>query len=55
MPLEELRYSSDYEAVNTAQQKQMEKQLIANMKSITNLDEDAYIMVATNGLLGENI
>lgn len=31
----------------------MEKQLIANMKSITSIDEDAYIMVATNGLLGE--
>jgi phospholipid/cholesterol/gamma-HCH transport system substrate-binding protein len=23
------------------------------MKSITSIDEDAYIMVATNGLLGE--
>ncbi len=31
----------------------MEQQLIANMKSITSIDEDAYIMVATNGLLGE--
>ena len=51
--LEELRYSSDYEVADPAQQKEMEKQLIANMKSITNLDEDAYIMVATNGLLGE--
>ena len=51
--LEELRYSSDYEAADPAQQKVMEKQLIDNMKSITNIDEDAYIMVATNGLLGE--
>jgi len=51
--LEELRYSSDYESANAAQQKEMEQKLIANMKSITNIDEDAYIMVATNGLLGE--
>ncbi len=51
--LEELRYSSDYEAADPAQQKTMEKQLTDNMKSITNIDEDAYIMVATNGLLGE--
>ena len=51
--LDELRYSSDYEAATPAQQKDMEKQLLANMKSITNIDEDAYIMVATNGLLGE--
>ncbi|HAA06219.1 MAG TPA: outer membrane lipid asymmetry maintenance protein MlaD, partial [Acinetobacter schindleri] len=36
-----------------AQQKAMEKQLLDNMTSITNIDEDAYIMVATNGLLGE--
>ena len=51
--LEELRYSSDYENAKPEQQKEMEKQLIGNMKSITNIDEDAYIMVATNGLLGE--
>lgn len=51
--LEELRYSSDYEQATPEQQKEMEKQLIANMKSITNIDEDAYIMVSTNGLLGE--
>ncbi|MFV5589536.1 outer membrane lipid asymmetry maintenance protein MlaD [Acinetobacter variabilis] len=51
--LEELRYSSDYTAADPAQQKLMEKQLLDNMKSITNIDEDAYIMVATNGLLGE--
>ena len=52
--LEELRYSSDYTAATPAQQKDMEKQLLANMKSITNIDEDAYIMVATNGLLVKN-
>ena len=51
--LEELRYGTEYEAATPAQQKEMEQQLIANMKSITNIDEDAYIMVATNGLLGE--
>ena len=51
--LEELRYSSEYEEATPAKQKEMEKQLIANMTSITNIDEDAYIMVATNGLLGE--
>lgn len=51
--LEELRYSGDYEAATPEKQKEMEKQLIDNMKSITNIDEDAYIMVATNGLLGE--
>ncbi|CAM9094971.1 outer membrane lipid asymmetry maintenance protein MlaD [Acinetobacter pseudolwoffii] len=51
--LEELRYSSDYTAAAPAQQKDMEKQLLDNMNSITNIDEDAYIMVATNGLLGE--
>ncbi|WP_130803430.1 outer membrane lipid asymmetry maintenance protein MlaD [Acinetobacter ihumii] len=51
--LEELRYSSDYTQADPAKQKEMEQQLIANMKSITNIDEDAYIMVATNGLLGE--
>ena len=51
--LEELRYSSDYQSANPTQQKDMEQKLIANMKSITSIDEDAYIMVATNGLLGE--
>lgn len=51
--LEELRYSADYQAADATKQKQMEQQLINNMKSITNIDEDAYIMVATNGLLGE--
>lgn len=51
--LEELRYSSDYTQAAPAQQKEMEKQLLDNMNSITSIDEDAYIMVATNGLLGE--
>ena len=51
--IEELRYSTDYEAATPEEQKTMETQLINNMKSITNIDEDAYIMVATNGLLGE--
>ncbi|MQW92428.1 MCE family protein [Acinetobacter wanghuae] len=51
--LEELRYSADYQAANPTLQKEQEKQLLENMKSITNLDEDAYISVATNGLLGE--
>ncbi len=51
--LEDLRYSADYEQADAAKQKEMEQQLIRNMTSITSLDEDAYIMVATNGLLGE--
>ena len=51
--IEELRYSSDYQSADATQQKTMEQQLLSNMKSITNIDEDAYIMVATNGLLGE--
>lgn len=51
--LEELHYSSDYEQADAAKQKEMEQQLTSNMTSITTLDEDAYIMVATNGLLGE--
>lgn len=51
--LEELKYSSDYQAATAEVQKEKEKQLLDNMKSITSIDEDAYIMVATNGLLGE--
>ena len=51
--VEELRYSSDYQSADVNKQKEMEQQLIGNMKSITSIDEDAYIMVATNGLLGE--
>lgn len=51
--LEELRYSTEYTQANPQQQKAMQNQLMANMKSITSIDEDAYIMVATNGLLGE--
>lgn len=51
--LEELRYSADYQSADAVKQKEMEKTLISNMTSITSIDEDAYIMVATNGLLGE--
>ncbi|HRO79402.1 MAG TPA: outer membrane lipid asymmetry maintenance protein MlaD [Acinetobacter towneri] len=51
--LEELRYSVEYQEASPQQQKEMEQQLLGNMKSITSIDEDAYIMVATNGLLGE--
>jgi phospholipid/cholesterol/gamma-HCH transport system substrate-binding protein len=51
--LEELKFSTDYTEATPEQQKAMQQQLIANMKSITSIDEDAYIMVATNGLLGE--
>ena len=51
--LDELRYSDSYQQVDAAKQKAMEQQLLSNMNSITNIDEDAYIMVATNGLLGE--
>ncbi|WP_336004341.1 outer membrane lipid asymmetry maintenance protein MlaD [Acinetobacter pittii] len=51
--LDELRYSSDYTQASPEQQKAMEQQLTSNMNSITSIDEDAYIMVATNGLLGE--
>ncbi|ENU79863.1 hypothetical protein F975_02492 [Acinetobacter sp. ANC 3789] len=51
--LEELHYSDDYQHANATKQKVMEQQLLSNMKSITNIDQDAYIMVATNGLLGE--
>lgn len=51
--VEELRYSAEYQEASPEQQKEMEQQLLANMKSITSIDEDAYIMVATNGLLGE--
>ena len=51
--LEELRYSAEDTEATPAQQKEMEKQLTDNMHSITSIDEDAYIMVATNGLLGE--
>ena len=51
--LDELRYSDSYQQADAAKQKTMEQQLLSNMNSITNIDEDAYIMVATNGLLGE--
>ncbi len=51
--LEDLKYSYDYEQADAVQQKDMEKQLIDNMKNITTIDEDAYIKVATNGIIGE--
>ncbi len=51
--LEELRDTPEYQEATPAEQKQMEQLQISNMKSITSIDEDAYIMVATNGLLGE--
>lgn len=51
--LEELKYSTDYQQADAVKQKDMETQLLNSMKSITNIDSDAYIMVATNGLLGE--
>lgn len=51
--LEDLKYSYEYEQSNAQQQKAMEKQLIDNMKDITTIDQDAYIKVATNGIIGE--
>ena len=51
--LEELELQEDYLNADPQQQKTIKKELLDNMKSITVLDEDAYIMVATNGLLGE--
>lgn len=51
--LEDLKYSYDYEQAAPEQQKEMEKQLIDNMKNITTIDQDAYIKVATNGIIGE--
>lgn len=51
--LEDLKYSYEYESAEPTQQKVMEKQLIDNMKDITTIDQDAYIKVATNGIIGE--
>ena len=51
--MEELKYSYDYTEASPEQQKVMEKQLIDNMKNITTIDQDAYIKVATNGIIGE--
>lgn len=51
--LEDLRYSVPYTQAAPAQQKTMEAQLIANMGHITTIDQDAYIKVATNGIIGE--
>ena len=51
--LDDLKYSYDYENATPEQQKAMEKQLIDNMTNITTIDQDAYIKVATNGIIGE--
>ena len=51
--MEDLKYSYDYTEASPEQQKVMEKQLIDNMKNITTIDQDAYIKVATNGIIGE--
>lgn len=51
--MEDLKYSYEYTEASPEQQKVMEKQLIDNMKNITTIDQDAYIKVATNGIIGE--
>ncbi|KAA8733289.1 MCE family protein [Acinetobacter qingfengensis] len=51
--LEDLQYSYDYEQATPQQQKAMQSKLINNMKNITTIDQDAYIKVATNGIIGE--
>lgn len=51
--LEDLKYSYEFEQAAPEQQKEMEKQLIVNMNNITTIDQDAYIKVATNGIIGE--
>lgn len=51
--LEDLKYSYEYTSASPEQQKAQEKTLIDNMKNITTIDEDAYIKVATNGIIGE--
>lgn len=51
--LEDLRFGTEYEEASPEQQKAMEKQLIDNMNNITTIDQDAYIKVATNGIIGE--
>ena len=51
--MEDLKYSYDYTEASPEQQKTMQKQLIDNMKNITTIDQDAYIKVATNGIIGE--
>ncbi len=51
--MEDLKYSYDYTEASPEQQKVMKKQLIDNMKNITTIDQDAYIKVATNGIIGE--
>ena len=51
--LEDLKYSPDYTQSTPAQQKVLEKKLIDNMSHISTIDQDAYIKVATNGIIGE--
>lgn len=51
--LEDLKLSYDYEQANPEQQKAMEQQLASKMTNITSIDTDAYIKVATNGIIGE--
>lgn len=51
--LEDLKYSPDYTQSTPTQQKVMEKKLIDNMSHISTIDQDAYIKVATNGIIGE--
>jgi phospholipid/cholesterol/gamma-HCH transport system substrate-binding protein len=51
--LEDLRYSYDYEQATAQQQKILENKLINHMKNISSIDQDAYIKVATNGIIGE--
>ncbi|TXJ06312.1 MAG: MCE family protein [Acinetobacter sp.] len=51
--LEDLKYSDEYTQADAAQQKVMQKQLVDNMTHITTIDQDAYIKVATNGIIGE--
>lgn len=51
--LEDLRYSLDYEKATPEQQKVLENKLINDMKNISSIDQDAYIKVATNGIIGE--
>ena len=51
--IEDLKFSTEYEEATPEQQKAMEKQRIDNMKNITTIDDDAYIKVATNGIIGE--
>lgn len=51
--LEDLKLSYDYEQANAEQKAVLEKQLAESMSNITSIDKDAYIKVATNGIIGE--